>query len=185
MSSMGNRMDLSIWAAKFFGSAFGVLLSMLFVAPTNNRNALYRILFAPIAGMICAPAVQNAVWFLRGEGLEHHMAAGCAWPPAGSSWNSSPDDELRNGWAASGDLTQGQKAASSQRLPLRFGRRGVFHSRDRGWRSGRASRKATKGGADSPRRGRSGGLSRKSACHRGWANTFVDRPGREAGPSEA
>lgn len=79
MATYGDsRMDLQIWAAKFFGSAFGVLLSMLFVAPTNTRNALYRILFAPIAGLIFAPAVQNLFWFLQGPGLEHHMAAGCA-----------------------------------------------------------------------------------------------------------
>lgn len=79
MATIGDsRMDFQIWAAKFFGSAFGVLLSMLFVAPTNTRNALYRILFAPIAGLIFAPAVQNLFWFLQGPNLEHHMAAGCA-----------------------------------------------------------------------------------------------------------
>ena len=71
-------MDLSIWAAKFFGAAFGVLLSMIFVAPANTRNALYRILFAPVVGMIFAPATQALIPFLRGDALEHHMAAGCA-----------------------------------------------------------------------------------------------------------
>lgn len=79
MSTYGDtKMDFSLWAAKFFGSAFGVLLSMLFVAPASSRNALYRILFAPIAGMIFAPATQSLVWFLRGDSLEMHMAAGCA-----------------------------------------------------------------------------------------------------------
>lgn len=80
MSSYGDsRMDhWQIWAAKFFGSAFGVLLSMLFVAPKNSRNAMYRILFAPIAGVIFAPATQGAVWFLQGESLEIHVAAACA-----------------------------------------------------------------------------------------------------------
>ena len=72
------RMDWQIWAAKYFGSAFGVLLSMLFVAPATSRNALYRILFAPIAGVIFSPAIQNLLWFLQGPGLEHHMAAACA-----------------------------------------------------------------------------------------------------------
>ena len=72
------RMDWQIWAAKYFGAAFGVLLSMLFVAPATNRNALYRILFAPIAGVIFSPAIQNLIWFLQGQGLEHHMAAACA-----------------------------------------------------------------------------------------------------------
>ncbi|MBN9347132.1 MAG: hypothetical protein J0I48_13185 [Devosia sp.] len=71
-------MDWQIWAAKYFGSAFGVLLSMLFVAPATSRNALYRILFAPIAGVIFSPAIQNLLWFLHGPGLEHHMAAACA-----------------------------------------------------------------------------------------------------------
>lgn len=71
-------MDWQIWAAKYFGSAFGVLLSMLFVAPATSRNALYRILFAPIAGVIFSPAIQNVLWFLQGPGLEHHMAAACA-----------------------------------------------------------------------------------------------------------
>jgi hypothetical protein len=71
-------MDWSIWAAKFFGSAFGVLLSMLFVAPATTRNALYRICFAPIAGVIFSPAMQSAVWFLKGDKLEHHVAAACA-----------------------------------------------------------------------------------------------------------
>ena len=72
------RMDWQTLAAKFFGSAFGVLLSMLFVAPTNSRNALYRILFAPVAGVIFAPATQSMVWFLQGDKMENHMAAGCA-----------------------------------------------------------------------------------------------------------
>lgn len=71
-------MDLNIWAAKFIGSAFGVLLSMVFVAPTNSRNALYRMLCAPIAGVIFSPATQALIPFLRGDGLEHHMAAACA-----------------------------------------------------------------------------------------------------------
>jgi hypothetical protein len=71
-------MDWSIWAAKLAGSAFGVLLSMLFVAPANTRNGLYRILFAPIAGVIFAPTVQQLFWFLAGTSLEHHIAAGCA-----------------------------------------------------------------------------------------------------------
>lgn len=79
MSSIGgSRMDLTIWAAKFFGSVFGVVLSMVFVAPTNSRNALYRILLAPIAGVIFSPATMALIPFLRGELLEHHMAAGCA-----------------------------------------------------------------------------------------------------------
>lgn len=79
MSTFGDsKMDWSIWAAKFFGSAFGVLLSMLFVAPATTRNGLYRILFAPIAGVIFAPAVQQLFWFLAGTSLEHHIAAGCA-----------------------------------------------------------------------------------------------------------
>lgn len=80
MASIGDsdKMDMTLWAAKFFGSAFGVLLSMLFVAPTNSRNALYRILFAPLAGVVFAPSVQAAVWFLQGNSFEHHMAAGCA-----------------------------------------------------------------------------------------------------------
>lgn len=71
-------MDWQVWAAKFFGSVFGVLLSMIFVAPSNSRNALYRILFAPVSGVIFAPATQQLVWFLQGSSLEHHMAAGCA-----------------------------------------------------------------------------------------------------------
>jgi hypothetical protein len=71
-------MDFTIWAAKFFGSVFGVVLSMVFVAPTNSRNALYRILFAPIAGVIFSPATMALMPFLRGEAIEHHMAAGCA-----------------------------------------------------------------------------------------------------------
>jgi len=79
MSTIGDsRMDFNIWAAKFFGSVFGVVLSMVFVAPTNSRNAFYRVLFAPIAGVIFAPATQSLVWFLKGDSLEHHMAAGCA-----------------------------------------------------------------------------------------------------------
>jgi len=79
MSTIGDtRMDLNIWAAKFFGSVFGVVLSMVFVAPSTHRNAIYRILFAPIAGVIFAPATQSLVWFLQGSSLEHHMAAGCA-----------------------------------------------------------------------------------------------------------
>lgn len=71
-------MDLSIWAAKYFGAAFGVLLSMVFIAPANTRNGWYRILLAPVAGLIFAPAVQQLIWFLAGTTLEHHIAAGCA-----------------------------------------------------------------------------------------------------------
>lgn len=79
MSTIGGiRMDFGIWAAKFFGAVFGVVLSMVFVAPTNSRNALYRILLAPIAGVIFAPATMALVPFLRGDLIEHHMAAACA-----------------------------------------------------------------------------------------------------------
>lgn len=72
------RMDWQVWAAKFVGSAFGVLLSMVFVAPTNSRNAMYRILLAPIAGVIFAAPMQHIFWFLDGEGIENYMAAACA-----------------------------------------------------------------------------------------------------------
>lgn len=79
MSSHGDTtMDYSIWAAKLFGSFFGVLVSMVMVAPKSTVNALYRILLAPIAGVIFAPSVQGLIWFLNGSSLEHHMAAGCA-----------------------------------------------------------------------------------------------------------
>ena len=71
-------MDWQVWAAKYLGAAIGVLLSMIFVAPASSRNALYRILFAPIAGVIFAPATQNLFWFLAGGGIEHHLAAACA-----------------------------------------------------------------------------------------------------------
>jgi len=71
-------MDWQSWAAKFFGSVFGVLISMVMVAPKNSRNAVYRILLAPVAGVIFAPSIQGLVWFLQGSTLEHHMAAGCA-----------------------------------------------------------------------------------------------------------
>ena len=71
-------MDWLTLAAKYAGSAFGVLLSMVFVAPTNSRNALYRILMAPIAGVIFSPPMQAMIPFLRGDGLEQHMAAACA-----------------------------------------------------------------------------------------------------------
>lgn len=70
-------MDWQTLAAKYFGSAFGVLLSMVFVAPSNTRNALYRILMAPIAGVIFSPPTQSLLPFLAGNGWEHHMAAGC------------------------------------------------------------------------------------------------------------
>ncbi|GLQ09263.1 hypothetical protein GCM10007913_11950 [Devosia yakushimensis] len=70
-------MDLSIWAAKFFGSVVGVLISMVMVAPKNTRNGAYRILLAPIAGVIFAPAAQSVLWFLQGSTIEHHMAASC------------------------------------------------------------------------------------------------------------
>lgn len=79
MSTIRNvGMDWQTLAAKYFGSAFGVLLSMVFVAPSNTRNALYRILMGPIAGMIFATPTQALVPFLAGTGLEHHMAAACA-----------------------------------------------------------------------------------------------------------
>ena len=79
MSTHGDQtMDYSIWAAKFFGSAFGVLVSMALVAPKNTANGVYRILFAPIAGMIFAPSMQSLFFFLQGSSVEHHMAAACA-----------------------------------------------------------------------------------------------------------
>jgi hypothetical protein len=71
-------MEWSIWAAKMFGSVIGVLISMVMVAPKNTRNGAYRILLAPIAGVIFAPGVQGMLWFLQGASLEHHMAAACA-----------------------------------------------------------------------------------------------------------
>lgn len=71
-------MDMTIWAAKFFGSVVGVLISMVMVAPKSTANGLYRILLAPVAGTIFAPGVQGMVWFLHGSTLEHHMAAACA-----------------------------------------------------------------------------------------------------------
>lgn len=72
------KMDLQTLFAKYFGAAFGVLLSMIFVAPTNSRNALYRILCAPITGVIFSPSTQALLPFLQGTGFEHHMAAACA-----------------------------------------------------------------------------------------------------------
>lgn len=72
------RMDWPSLAAKFVGSAFGVLLSMVFVAPANTRNAMYRMLLAPLAGVIFAPSMQGLLWFLAGSQLEHYVAAGCA-----------------------------------------------------------------------------------------------------------
>ena len=79
MSTQGAiRMDFNIWAAKLFGSVVGVLISMVMVAPKNTRNGAYRILLAPIAGVIFAPAVQGVLWFLQGSAIEHHMAAACA-----------------------------------------------------------------------------------------------------------
>lgn len=78
MSTHGDStMDYSIWAAKLFGAVFGVLLSMVMVAPKSTANGVYRILLAPIAGVIFAPAVQGMIWFLQGPSLEHHMAAAC------------------------------------------------------------------------------------------------------------
>lgn len=71
-------MDWQTLAAKYLGSLFGVLLSMVFVAPSNTRNALYRILMAPIAGVIFSPPTQALLPFLAGSGWEHHMAAACA-----------------------------------------------------------------------------------------------------------
>ncbi|SFV31417.1 hypothetical protein SAMN05216456_1334 [Devosia crocina] len=70
-------MDLSIWAAKFFGAVVGVLISMVMVAPKSTANGLYRILLAPVAGVIFAPGVQGIFWFLQGSTLEHYMAASC------------------------------------------------------------------------------------------------------------
>lgn len=79
MSSHGDTtMDYSIWAAKLVGAVVGVLISMVMVAPKSTANGLYRILLAPIAGVIFAPAMQGLVWFLQGSTIEHHMAAGCA-----------------------------------------------------------------------------------------------------------
>lgn len=79
MSTDGEQtMDMTIWAAKFFGSVVGVLISMVMVAPKTTANGLYRILLAPIAGTIFAPGVQGMIWFLDGSTLEHHMAAACA-----------------------------------------------------------------------------------------------------------
>lgn len=70
-------MEWSIWAAKLFGSVVGVLISMVMVAPKSTRNGAYRVLLAPIAGVIFAPGVQGMLWFLQGASLEHHMAAAC------------------------------------------------------------------------------------------------------------
>lgn len=78
MSTEELKMDTTIWAAKFFGAVVGVLISMVMVAPKNTANGLYRILLAPIAGVIFAPGMQNVLWFLQGSSLEHHMAAACA-----------------------------------------------------------------------------------------------------------
>ena len=79
MSTHGeSTMDYSIWAAKLVGSVVGVLISMVMVAPKTTANGLYRILLAPVAGFIFAPAMQGMVWFLQGSTLEHHMAAACA-----------------------------------------------------------------------------------------------------------
>lgn len=80
MSTYGDttKMDLNIWAAKLFGSVIGVLISMVMVAPKNTANGLYRILLAPIAGVIFAPSLQGILWFLNGTAIEHHMAAACA-----------------------------------------------------------------------------------------------------------
>lgn len=71
-------MEWGIWAAKLFGSVVGVLISMVMVAPKNTRNGAYRILLAPVAGVIFAPALQGMLWFLQGASIEHHMAAACA-----------------------------------------------------------------------------------------------------------
>lgn len=78
MSTEEIKMDTTIWAAKFFGSVVGVLISMVMVAPKNTANGLYRILLAPIAGTIFAPGMQNVLWFLQGASIEHHIAAACA-----------------------------------------------------------------------------------------------------------
>ncbi len=72
---MDNWVELALRAA---GATFGVLLSMIFVAPENTRATWYRLIFAPPAGFVFARPMQNVLWFLQGDGWEYTMPAAVA-----------------------------------------------------------------------------------------------------------
>jgi hypothetical protein len=71
-------MDQLPWIAKLAGAIIGVMISMIMVAPKSARNAFYRAAVSIPAGVIFAPSAQSAIFFLQGNELEHHVAAGCA-----------------------------------------------------------------------------------------------------------
>lgn len=66
------------WVFKSMGALAGVLASLVIVAPESTKNALYRAIIGVVMGVIFSPATQNLVFFLDGDGLEHHLAAGAA-----------------------------------------------------------------------------------------------------------
>jgi len=74
----GTRMDLYVWAAKFFGSVIGMLISMVMVAPAPRRTGFIASCSRRLRASSFAPSMQGLVRFLQGSTLEHHMAAACA-----------------------------------------------------------------------------------------------------------
>lgn len=66
------------FAAKVFGVACGTLLSLVLIAPESTRNALYRIFFGGLGGVIFMPITQRIIPFFAGDQLEIIVAASAA-----------------------------------------------------------------------------------------------------------
>jgi hypothetical protein len=64
--------------AKVFGVACGVLLSLVLVAPESTRNALYRIFFGGLGGIIFMPVTQRLIPVFSGNETEIIIAASAA-----------------------------------------------------------------------------------------------------------
>lgn len=64
--------------AKVVGVLAGTLLSLVMVAPASTRNALYRILFGSLGGVIFTPVTQALIPVFRGDHFEILVAAAAA-----------------------------------------------------------------------------------------------------------
>ena len=64
--------------AKAVGVFLGTLLSLVMVAPENTRNAIYRVVFGGIGGIIFTPITQALIPVFRGSSFEILVAASAA-----------------------------------------------------------------------------------------------------------
>lgn len=72
--------NLSHGAVRLIGTAIGVLASLIMVAPTGTKAALYRVLIGLTMGYIFAPTMDQ-IWglaFLSGDELDLVLARGAA-----------------------------------------------------------------------------------------------------------